>query len=62
MLDGSWAHPDQIVSAASWESDFETISLDEVKAEAKQYLAPEPLIVVASPATQASAAPVKPKG
>ena len=62
MLDGSWAHPDQITSARSWESDFETISLDEVKAEAKQYLAPEPLIVVASPATQASAAPVKPKG
>ncbi|HTX50522.1 MAG TPA: insulinase family protein [Caulobacteraceae bacterium] len=62
MLDGSWAHPDQIAAAASWESDFETISLDEVKAEAKQYLAPEPLIVVASPATQASAALVKPKG
>jgi zinc protease len=62
MLDGSWAHPDQIAAAQSWESDFETISLDEVKAEAKQYLAPQPLIVVASPATQAAAAPLKPKG
>ena len=62
MLDGSWAHPDQIAAAKTWESDFEGITLDEVKAEAKRWLAPDPLIVVASPATQASNAAPRPKG
>ncbi len=63
MLDGSWAHPDQLDAAKTWESDFETISLDEVKAEAKLWLSDAPLVVVAAPPTQAaSAAPVGPKG
>ena len=62
MLDGSWAHPDQIDSAKSWETDYETISLDEVKAAAKKWLAPDPLVVIAAPATQASNAAPKRKG
>ena len=63
MLDGSWAHPDQIAAAKTWQSDFETISLDEVKAEARQWLAPEPMMVIADPAsTQASTRPAHPKG
>ena len=62
MLDGSWAHPDQIAAAKTWESDFEGISLDEVKAEAKRWLAPDPLIVIAAPGTQAANEPVKHKG
>lgn len=62
MLDGSWAHPDQIAAAKTWESDFEGITLDEVKAEARRWLAPDPLIVIAAPATQASNATPKPRG
>jgi len=64
MLDGSWAHPDQISAAKTWQTDYAGISLDEVKTEAKHWLAPDPLIVIARPATQAAAAsgPVKPKG
>ncbi|MFI4935272.1 MAG: M16 family metallopeptidase [Caulobacterales bacterium] len=62
MLDGSWAHPDQITAARSWQSDYASISLDEVKAEAKRWLAPDPLVVVAAPATQAMNTPAKPHG
>jgi zinc protease len=57
MLDGSWAHPDQIATASTWESDYEGITLDEVKAEAHRWLAVDPLMVIASPSTQAAAAP-----
>ena len=63
MLDGSWAHPDQLAAAKTWESDYEGITLDEVKAEAKRWLAQEPLMVIAAPqAKQAAIAPTKPKG
>ena len=62
MLDGSWAHPDQLTAAKTWESDFEGITLDEVKAEARRWLALDPLIVIASRATQASNAAPRPKG
>jgi zinc protease len=62
MLDGSWEHPDQIVNAKTWESDYETISLDEVKAAAKKWLAPDPLMVIAAPSTQAANTAVRPKG
>jgi zinc protease len=62
MLDGSWAHPDQISSAKTWESDYQTISLEEVKAEAKRWLEADPLVVIADPATQAAIAAGKPKG
>jgi zinc protease len=63
MLDGSWAHPDQIAAAKTWQSDFETITLDEVKAEARHWLAPEPMMVIAAPSsTQAAAPPAHPKG
>jgi zinc protease len=63
MLDGSWAHPDQLEAAKTWQSDFESISLDEVKAEAKRWLAQNPLVVIAAPATaQASTAQARSKG
>ena len=62
MLDGSWAHPDQLTAAKTWESDFEGITLDEIKAEARRWLSPDPLIVIAAPSTQASNAPARPKG
>ena len=63
MLDGSWAHPDQIDAAKTWQADFESITLDEVKAEARQWLAPAPMIVSANPAsTQAATPPAHPKG
>ncbi len=62
MLDGSWAHPDQIATAKTWESDYETITLDEVKAEAKRWLAHDPLMVIANPSTQAANTAVRPKG
>ena len=62
MLDGSWAHPDQITAAKTWQSDFETISLDEVKAEARRWLSADPLVVVVDPATQASNTVARPKG
>ncbi|HEY2707344.1 MAG TPA: insulinase family protein [Caulobacteraceae bacterium] len=62
MLDGSWAHPDQIDAAKTWLSDYESISLDDVKAEAKQWLAETPLIVIAAPSTRVANAAVKPKG
>ncbi len=63
MLDGSWAHPDQLDAAKTWEADYEGITLDEVKAEAKRWLAEDPLMVIAAPqAKQAAIAPAKPKG
>jgi zinc protease len=63
MLDGSWAHPDQLDAAKTWKSDFEGISLDEVKAEAKRWLAEDPLMVIAAPSTKTAAiTPTKPKG
>ena len=62
MLDGSWAHPEQIAAAKTWESDYTTISLDEVKAAASKWLAADPLIVIAAPSTQAAIATPKPKG
>ncbi|MEJ0066700.1 MAG: hypothetical protein WDM85_15845 [Caulobacteraceae bacterium] len=63
MLDGSWAHPDQIAAAKTWQADYETITLDEVKAEAKHWLAEDPLVVVAAPSTrQAANVAAKPKG
>jgi hypothetical protein len=62
MLDGSWAHPDQLTTAKTWESDYQTISLDEVKAAARQWLAPDPLMVIAAPSTQAANPGPKRKG
>ena len=49
VLDGSWAHPDLIAAAKSWQSDYSSISLAEVQAEAKRWLSQTPWIVVASP-------------
>jgi zinc protease len=60
MLDGSWEHPDQLEEARTWESDYASITLDEVKAAAKRWLSESPLVVVATPATQASNGPGKP--
>jgi zinc protease len=60
MLDGSWAHPDQLDAAKTWESDYEGITLDEVKAEARRWLGRAPLMVIAAPSTQASSGAAKP--
>ena len=49
MLDGSWAHPDQIVAASTWQADYSGITLDEIKAEAARWLSKAPLIIVAAP-------------
>jgi zinc protease len=57
MLDGSWAHPDQISNSRTWESDYENISLDEVKAEAHRWLTADPLLVISTPQTQAANPP-----
>jgi zinc protease len=62
MLDGSWAHPDQLAAAKSWETDYEGITLDEVKTEAKRYLADAPLMVIAAPSTQAANTIARRKG
>ncbi|MBV9994738.1 MAG: insulinase family protein [Caulobacteraceae bacterium] len=62
MLDGSWSHPDQLAAAKTWESDYEGITLDEVKAEARRWLGKDPLVVIAVPATQASNAKTLPHG
>jgi zinc protease len=50
-LDGSWAHPDKIEAAQRWQSDFSGITLAEVQAEARRWLAQTPLLVVAAPKT-----------
>src|SRR5262249_41149758 len=62
MLDGSWAHPDQLTAAKSWQAGFEGITPDQAEAEAHRGLAPEPLIVIASPSAQASNEQARPKG
>jgi zinc protease len=49
VLDGSWAHPDLIAAANSWQSDYAGITLAEVQAEAKRWFSQTPIIVVASP-------------
>ena len=49
MLDGSWAHPDQITAAHNWQADYAGITLDDVKAQAARWLSKPPLIVVAAP-------------
>jgi zinc protease len=48
-LDGSWAHPDQLDAAKSWQSDYSGITLAEVQAEAKRWFSKAPIIVVAAP-------------
>jgi zinc protease len=63
MLDGSWAHPDQLTNAQTWESDYTNISLDDVKAEARRWLSADPLMVIATPQTQAAnTTPTRPGG
>jgi zinc protease len=62
MLDGSWADQDKIAEAKTWQTDFETIDLAEVKAEAKRWLAGNALMVIASPAKEASAGGGRAKG
>jgi zinc protease len=54
MLDGSWAHPDQLAAAKTWQSDYEGITLEEVQAEARRWLAAEPLVVIAAPVAKPS--------
>jgi len=48
-LDQSAAHPDKIAAAQSWQTDFSSITLDEVKAAAKRWLSQTPMIAIATP-------------
>ena len=55
VLDGSWAHPDQLAEARSWMSDYAGITLADVKASARTWLSGPPVAVVALPAVAAEA-------
>lgn len=57
VLDGSWRYPDQLVAAQHWQSDYEGVTLAEVKAAAAQWLARPPLVVVVTPRTPAVTSP-----
>ena len=55
VLDGSWRHPDQMDGAEHWQSDYEGVTLAEVKIAAKTWLSRNPLIVVVTPRGTAAA-------
>ncbi|HLK24450.1 MAG TPA: insulinase family protein [Caulobacteraceae bacterium] len=48
-LDQSWAHPDKLDAAKSWQSDFSGVTLADVRAEAKKWLGQTPMVVIAAP-------------
>jgi zinc protease len=48
-LDESWAHPDKIDAARSWQSDFSDVTLTDVEAEARKWLTQTPIVVIAAP-------------
>ncbi len=48
-LDDSWAHPDKLDSARTWQSDFSGITLADVEAEARKWLTQTPIVVIAAP-------------
>jgi zinc protease len=48
-LDGSWAHPDKLDTAKSWQTDFSAITLADVQAEARHWFSQTPMIVIAAP-------------
>jgi zinc protease len=48
-LDQSWADPDKLDAARSWQSDFSGITLADVEAEARKWLTQTPIVVIAAP-------------
>ncbi|MFO1012355.1 MAG: insulinase family protein [Caulobacteraceae bacterium] len=52
-MDGSWAHPDQLVTANRW-GDYQTITLDDIKAMARKWLVAEPLTIIVTPKSLSS--------
>jgi zinc protease len=61
VLQGSVDHPNQLTAARSWDYDMATISLDEIKAAARKWLAQEPTTSIATPKPAATADASKPK-
>jgi zinc protease len=57
VLDGSLQYPDQLARTRSLNRDIARVTLGEVKTEARRWLLPKPLVVVALPKEGASAAP-----
>jgi hypothetical protein len=58
-LNGSFEHPEKLEWTRTRDHDMATISLDEVKAEARRWLSRDPMVVVSLPQ---SPAPVTPDG
>ena len=48
-LDKSWADPDKLDAARTWQSDFSGITLADVEAEARKWLTQTPIVVIAAP-------------
>ncbi len=48
-LDESWAYPDKLDAARSWQSDFSSITLTDVEAQARKWLTQTPIMVIAAP-------------
>ncbi len=61
-MDGSWAHPDQLVTANRW-SDYQAVTLADIKAMARRWLVAEPLTIIVQPKVLAApTAPPRPPG
>jgi len=48
LLDGSWRDPSALVAERSWERDYRTLSLSEVRIAAARWLGPDQALVVVS--------------
>jgi zinc protease len=48
-LDGSYIHPDRLQQTRIWDHDIGAITLDEVRAAARRWLSPKPMVVLAMP-------------
>jgi zinc protease len=49
VMDGSFEHPEFLLNARTRQHDFATINLDEVKAEARRWLAQPPIVAISVP-------------
>ena len=59
---GSWAHRDQLVTANRW-SDYQAVTLADIKAMARRWLVAEPLTIIVQPKVLAApTAPPRPPG
>jgi zinc protease len=48
-LDGTYTFPDRLNQDRTWRSDMTSITLEEVRAVARRWLAPDPIVVIALP-------------